>query len=77
MDAEGFVSGGGVFGPVFPSRDYSEFVWILADEVHDGGTSYGGASARFLISGPAGRESTFALGAMLTKGSLWEPLFSE
>lgn len=77
VDEAGFVTGGGVFGPVLPSRDYSEFVWILAYEVHDDGASYGGASARFLISGPAGRESAFALGAKLTKGSFWEPLFSE
>lgn len=78
MDAEGFVSpGGGAFGPVFLNRNCSEFVWILANEVHETGASYGGGSARFLISGPADREEAFAMAAKLTRGSFWEPLFSE
>jgi len=78
MDAEGFVSsGGGAFGPVFLNRNCSEFVWILANEVHETGASYGGSSARFLISGPADREEAFSMAARLTRGSFWEPLFSE
>lgn len=78
MDEDGRVrTGGHVLGDVFPNRDYSEFVWLLANEVHETDASYGGGSARFLISGPAGRETAFALGAKLTKGSLWESLFTE
>ncbi len=79
IDREGFVSsGGGVFGPVFPSRDYSEFVWLLANEVHeDGGASYGGDQARFLISGPAGREDAFIRAGKLADGSFWESMFTD
>lgn len=78
VDENGEVHAGGkMLGPVIPSRDYSEFVWFLANEVHDNGASYGGGSARLLISGPAGRETAFALAAKLTKGSFWEPVFTE
>lgn len=78
MDAEGFVSsGGGAFGPVFLNRNCSEFVWILANEFYETGASYGGSSARFLISGPAGREDAFARAAELAEGSIWESMFTD
>lgn len=75
VDESGEVHAGGkMLGPVFPSRDYTQFVWFLADEVSEDDASYG---SRFLISGPAGRETAFALAAKLTKGSLWGFVFSE
>lgn len=83
LKAEGYVSlvdesgevhaGGEMLGPVIPSRDYTQFVWLLANSPDRAG-SY---ANRYLISGPAGRETAFALGAKLTKGSLWESLFTE
>lgn len=73
MDESGEVHAGGeMLGPVFPSRDYTQFVWLLANNPDSAG--YGG---RYLISGPAGRETAFALAAKLTKGSLWESVFSK
>lgn len=62
---------------VIPSRDYSEFVWVLRNEVQDDGASQGGGSLRFLISGPADRETAFSLAAKLTKGLIWESIFTE
>ena len=75
VDESGEVHAGGkMLGPVIPSRDYSEFVWVLTNEVRDGGASHGGG---LLIIGPAGRETAFALAAKLTKGLIWEPIFTE
>lgn len=71
VDESGEVHAGGkLLGPVFPSWDYTQFVWFLADKVSEDGASYGG---RYLISGPAGREAAFALAAELTRNSPGSP----
>lgn len=74
VDESGEVHAGGeMLGPVFPSRNYTKFVWLLANSPDEAG-AYG---RRYLITGPAGREAAFSLAAELTKGSLWESVFSK
>lgn len=58
-----------------PNWDYTEFLALLSNESADGVRSTGGASMRFLVSGPPDRDAALSKAADLAKNTFWADSF--